>query len=101
MGGGKTELTGPNFGSGVKVADIPEGAPVLGHTDGEAVVLVRRGDEAFAIGASCTHYGGPLVEGLVDGDTIHCPWHHACFSLRTGEAVAATPARLLGYCLPS
>jgi NADPH-dependent 2,4-dienoyl-CoA reductase/sulfur reductase-like enzyme/nitrite reductase/ring-hydroxylating ferredoxin subunit len=89
MGGNNQELTGPDFGAGVNVAEVPEGAPLLGHAQGEAVVLVRRGKEAFAVGGSCTHYGGPLAEGLVDGDTIRCPWHHACFSLRTGEALAA------------
>jgi NADPH-dependent 2,4-dienoyl-CoA reductase/sulfur reductase-like enzyme/nitrite reductase/ring-hydroxylating ferredoxin subunit len=89
MGGTNTELSGPDFGTGVSVADVPEGQPVLGHAQGEAVVLVRRGNEAFAVGGSCTHYGGPLAEGVVDGDTIRCPWHHACFSLRTGEALHA------------
>jgi NADPH-dependent 2,4-dienoyl-CoA reductase/sulfur reductase-like enzyme/nitrite reductase/ring-hydroxylating ferredoxin subunit len=89
MGESSNELTGPDFGTGVNVADVPEGEPLLGHAAGEAVVLVRRGNEAFAIGASCTHYGGPLAEGLVEGDTIRCPWHHACFSLRTGEALHA------------
>jgi NADPH-dependent 2,4-dienoyl-CoA reductase/sulfur reductase-like enzyme/nitrite reductase/ring-hydroxylating ferredoxin subunit len=89
MGGSNAELSGPDLGTGVKIADVPEGVPLLGHTGGEAVLLVRRGDEAFAIGATCTHYGGPLAEGLVVGDTVRCPWHHACFSLRTGEALAA------------
>jgi NADPH-dependent 2,4-dienoyl-CoA reductase/sulfur reductase-like enzyme/nitrite reductase/ring-hydroxylating ferredoxin subunit len=83
------QLTGPDFRQGVRLAELAEGAPLLGHAEGEAVVLVRRGEEVFAVGASCTHYGGPLAEGLVTGETVHCPWHHACFSLRTGEATGA------------
>jgi len=87
--GGETKLTGPDLEKGIAAADVPDGGKLLGHAHGEAVLLVRRGGEFHAVGASCTHYGGPLAEGLVVGDTVRCPWHHACFSLRTGEAVRA------------
>jgi NADPH-dependent 2,4-dienoyl-CoA reductase/sulfur reductase-like enzyme/nitrite reductase/ring-hydroxylating ferredoxin subunit len=77
--------------------DLSKGVPIQELTNGmlqgrvgdEDVLLVTRDSEVFAIGAHCTHYHGPLAEGLLAGDTIRCPWHHACFSLRTGEAVRA------------
>jgi NADPH-dependent 2,4-dienoyl-CoA reductase/sulfur reductase-like enzyme/nitrite reductase/ring-hydroxylating ferredoxin subunit len=88
-GGGDGKLAGPDLTEGVAAGDVPDGGVLLGHAGGEAVVLARRGEEVFAVGAACTHYGGPLAEGLVVGDEIRCPLHHACFSLRTGEPVRA------------
>src|SRR5215471_14903842 len=87
--GGETKLTGPDLEKGIAAADLPDGGALVGHAHGEAVLLVRRGSQVFAVGATCTHYGGPLAEGLVVNDTVRCPWHHACFSLRTGEAMRA------------
>jgi NADPH-dependent 2,4-dienoyl-CoA reductase/sulfur reductase-like enzyme/nitrite reductase/ring-hydroxylating ferredoxin subunit len=85
----KAKLEGPDLARGVALSTLTEGAMLLGHTQGDQVILVRRGDELFAIGAVCTHYSGPLAEGLLVDDTVRCPWHHACFSLRTGEALRA------------
>ena len=82
-------LTGPDFGAGIALAAVPQDTPLLGHAQGEPVLLVRHADELFAVGAQCTHYGAPLAEGLLVGDTLRCPWHHACFSLRTGAALRA------------
>jgi apoptosis-inducing factor 3 len=88
MGGKPKALEGPDLRKGVLLELLEEERPFLGHAGGEAVVLVRRGAEVFAVGASCPHYHGPLAEGLVVDEGIRCPWHHACFSLRTGEARA-------------
>ena len=83
------QLSGPDLAAGVDASSLRAGEKVLGHAGGEPVLLVRLGDDFTAIGATCTHYGGPLAEGAIVGDTVRCPWHHACFSLRTGEALAA------------
>ncbi|MDA9442384.1 pyridine nucleotide-disulfide oxidoreductase [Bradyrhizobium sp. CCBAU 51745] len=77
--------SGPDLTKGVAIGDFKEGK-LLGHVGEEDVLLVQAGSEIFAIEPLCSHYHGPLAEGLVVGDTIRCPWHHACFALRSGEA---------------
>jgi apoptosis-inducing factor 3 len=80
---------GPDLTNGVAIDACPDGTMLAGRVGSDAVLLARRGAAFFAIGATCTHYHGPLAEGLLVGDTVRCPWHHACFSLRTGEALHA------------
>jgi NADPH-dependent 2,4-dienoyl-CoA reductase/sulfur reductase-like enzyme/nitrite reductase/ring-hydroxylating ferredoxin subunit len=81
--------SGPDFALGVDLADIPLGGMLAGRVGEEPVILARVEGELVAVGGRCTHYGGPLGEGLRVGDTVRCPWHHACFSLRSGEALGA------------
>jgi NADPH-dependent 2,4-dienoyl-CoA reductase/sulfur reductase-like enzyme/nitrite reductase/ring-hydroxylating ferredoxin subunit len=83
------ETSKRDLSAGIPLRELPDGAMLVGQADGEDVLLLRRGEELFAVGAACTHYHGPLGEGLVAGDSLRCPWHHACFSLRTGEALRA------------
>ena len=84
-----THDKGPDFTQGVATEALADGSMLAGHVGDDAVLLARLGDQYFAIGAECSHYHGPLAEGLMVDDTVRCPWHHACFSLRTGEAVRA------------
>jgi NADPH-dependent 2,4-dienoyl-CoA reductase/sulfur reductase-like enzyme/nitrite reductase/ring-hydroxylating ferredoxin subunit len=84
----QTPPAGPDLAQGIAPSDFT-GETLLGHVGDQDVLLVRSGPEIFAIDAHCSHYHGPLAEGLVVGDSIRCPWHHACFDLRTGEAARA------------
>jgi NADPH-dependent 2,4-dienoyl-CoA reductase/sulfur reductase-like enzyme/nitrite reductase/ring-hydroxylating ferredoxin subunit len=88
--------TGPDLAQGVPAGDIPDGGSLVGHVGESNVLVARRGTEIFAIDANCSHYGGPLGDGLVVDDTVRCPWHHACFSLRTGEALGPPALSPLG-----
>jgi NADPH-dependent 2,4-dienoyl-CoA reductase/sulfur reductase-like enzyme/nitrite reductase/ring-hydroxylating ferredoxin subunit len=80
--------SGPDLALGIKLSEFT-GETLLGHVGSEGVLLVRSGSDIFAIHAYCSHYHGPLADGLVVDDTIRCPWHHACFDLRTGTPVRA------------
>ena len=87
--------TGPDLTAGVPAASLADGAMLAGRVGDDAVLLAHVGGEFFAIGATCTHYGGPLAEGLIVAETVRCPWHHACFSLRTGNVERAPALRPL------
>ncbi len=80
-------LTGLDFSNGIALKDIPEAGMLLGRVGNDPALLVRQNGTLFAIGAICPHYGAPLVDGLLVDETIRCPWHHACFKLRTGEVL--------------
>src|SRR5258708_13732739 len=88
----------PDLKSRISVDRLADGGMLVGRVDDEDVIVARRGDEVFAVGAHCTHYHAPLVDGLIAGDTLRCPWHHACFSLRTGEALRAPALDAIDCC---
>src|SRR5436853_6633194 len=94
MAGEQAPPAGPDLAQGV--ANNFAGETLLGHVGDQDVLLVRSGSEMFAIDAHCSHYHGPLAEGLVVGESIRCAWHHACFDLRTGEASRAPALSALG-----
>jgi len=81
--------SGPDFSKGVELGDVPAGGTLAGRVGDEPVLLSRFGAELHAVGGACTHYGASLADGLIDGETVRCPLHHACFSLRTGAALCA------------
>jgi len=76
-----------DLSQGVPIAQLAAKGMVEGKLGDDEILLVRREDEYFAVGARCTHYSGALVHGLVVGDEIRCPLHHACFNLRTGASL--------------
>jgi 3-phenylpropionate/trans-cinnamate dioxygenase ferredoxin reductase subunit len=77
---------GPDLGAGIPADSVTEGAVVAGRVGDEAVMVTRVDGRCHALGATCTHYGAPLAEGLIVGGVVRCPWHHAAFDLRTGAA---------------
>lgn len=89
MAGSSETGKGPDLAQGVAASDIPDDGVLAGHVGDDPVLLARIGGEIVALGGTCSHYGAPLAEGLRVGDTINCPWHHACFDLHSGAALKA------------
>lgn len=87
--GAKQQINGPDLGLGIPAADLPDGATIAGRVADHPILLSRRGNDFFAVSGACTHYGAHLADGLIAGDEVRCPLHHACFSLRDGRALAA------------
>src|SRR5262245_60784835 len=69
------------------LSDISPGKSACVLFGGEKVALFNVSGTIHAIADTCSHRGGPLSEGEVDGTTVTCPWHGACFDLRTGEVL--------------
>ena len=84
-----TDPTRPDLTRGISLSALADGGMLQGRVGDDEVLLARTGDAVFAVGAHCTHYRGRLADGLIVGDTVRCPLHHACFNLRTGEALRA------------
>ena len=79
------------MGEFVKVAetkDIAAGTGILVELGGERIALFNVDGAFYAIGDTCTHSGGPLSEGDLDGEVVTCPWHGAEFDVKTGEVVS-------------
>ena len=89
---------GPDdFVSACAVVDLTQGQPRRVEVSGQPILLLRASEKIYAIGAVCSHYGAPLEEGKLQGDTIQCPWHFSRFALADGSvcegpACTAVPA---------
>jgi NADPH-dependent 2,4-dienoyl-CoA reductase/sulfur reductase-like enzyme/nitrite reductase/ring-hydroxylating ferredoxin subunit len=81
--------SGPDFSRGVKVGDVPLRGTLAGRVGDQPVLLSRDDGDLFAVSGACTHYGALLLDGLIEDECVFCPLHHACFNLRSGEALAA------------
>ena len=92
------KASGPELSKGIELADIPDGGMLTAQVNGGPVVAVRRGEEVFVLSAVCAHYGAPLWDGAFLGYEVRCPWHHAHYDVRTGEAVGGIiRSRLMVY----
>lgn len=68
-----------------KTSEFEDGEMKQVPAEGQEILLARVNGTFYAVGAHCTHYGAPLVEGVLSGERIVCPWHHACFGITTGD----------------
>ncbi len=82
-------MTDRDLTDGVPISELHDGEMIAGRIGDEQILLVRDVGEICAVGATCTHYGAPLADGTVANGTVRCPWHHACFDLKTGAALRA------------
>lgn len=84
--------------------EVASGQAKCVEAGGKTIALFNVDGNFYAIDNTCTHRGGPLCEGELDGDEVTCPWHGAIFNVRTGNmlgppaprGVARYPVRVQG-----
>ena len=76
-----------DFVAVMSVQDLAEGKLTRVDAAGIPAVLLKKGKSIYAIGATCSHLGGPLDEGTLHGDVVQCPWHGSCFRMTDGSVV--------------
>ena len=92
------------FLKAASLADLPPGGSTVVEVEGTEVALFNQGGAVYALDNTCPHAGGPLAEGTVEEGKVECPWHGACFDLKTGasssplapKGVRAYPVRVSG-----
>ena len=81
----------PEFKKVATTSEVPGQSGICVEIEGKRIAVFHVGGEFYAIDDTCTHKGAPLSEGTIEGDQVQCPWHGACFNLKTG-AVISPPA---------
>jgi nitrite reductase/ring-hydroxylating ferredoxin subunit/uncharacterized membrane protein len=82
------ELNLPDaFAAVLEESKLAENKPTRAMYNDSPILLVRRGERIFAMAEKCAHFGGPLSEGELKGDSIVCPWHSSTFSLKDGSVI--------------
>ena len=76
-----------------QVSDFPDGSLKKVTVGGEDVVVGKVEGNLYAVADKCTHRGGPLSEGELEGTTVTCPWHGGQFDLTTGKVITPPPMR--------
>jgi len=76
-----------------RLSDFPSGSLKKVVVAGEDVVVGNVDGKLYAIAGKCTHRGGPLNEGELEGNTVTCPWHGGQFDLATGKVLAPPPLK--------
>ena len=82
----------PEFKKVAKTEDIPAGQASMVEVDGKEIALFNVGGSFHAIDNTCTHVGGPLCEGEIEGNEVTCPWHGAMFDVTTGQVLGPPAA---------
>ena len=79
------------------LAEIPPGSGRPVEVNGKAIAVFNVNGQVYAIANTCLHHGGPLGEGILEGDVVTCPWHMWEYNVRTGKKVGSPSLRVASY----